>query len=330
MLKRKASIYVYITSFVSAAALIFGLFAVIALPFALYFAYCIVRYRRPADPEARAAVRNGDGVIVEEAWWGFAFLPCPIEATSRSNKGLIYFQGALVDHAAYAPMCHDIAIAARATVVVLKSPLRMAPFGARCRAEAAIDRLKHVNVWAVGGHSMGGPAAADLLGLDLGGATVAGLCLHASYLLHPLPDLETPLTVLQVLGSCDGILTKEKGEIAKQWMPAGSKVVEIEGGNHAGFGAYGVQTFPRADGERTISAADQQAAIVTATATWLKTLGLVSGRSQRHIAVEAPDNPRLLKRQSSSMDWLGHDASPFSPLARRLSSRGSMTGLKEE
>ena len=33
------------------------------------------------------------------------------------------------------------------------------------RAEAAIDRLKHVNVWAVGGHSMGGPAAADLLGL---------------------------------------------------------------------------------------------------------------------------------------------------------------------
>ena len=84
MLKRKASIYVYITSFVSAAALIFGLFAVIALPFALYFAYCIVRYRRPADPEARAAVRNGDGVIVEEAWWGFAFLPCPIEAAARA------------------------------------------------------------------------------------------------------------------------------------------------------------------------------------------------------------------------------------------------------
>lgn len=55
------------------------------------------------------------------------------------------------------------------------------------------------------------------------------------------------------------------------YMPA-AVVHVIAGGNHAGFGFYGPQKFPRADGERTISLAEQQLQVARTTADWLRTL----------------------------------------------------------
>ena len=55
------------------------------------------------------------------------------------------------------------------------------------------------------------------------------------------------------------------------YMPA-AVVHVIAGGNHAGFGFYGPQKVPRADGERTISLAEQQLQVARVTADWLRTL----------------------------------------------------------
>ena len=55
------------------------------------------------------------------------------------------------------------------------------------------------------------------------------------------------------------------------YMPA-AVVHVIAGGNHAGFGFYGPQKVPCADGERTISLAEQQLQVARVTADWLRTL----------------------------------------------------------
>jgi hypothetical protein len=49
-------------------------------------------------------------------------------------------------------------------------------------------------------------------------------------------------------------------------LPPDATIVVIEGGNHAQFGYYGIQT---GDGKATISREDQQAQIVSATLDWL-------------------------------------------------------------
>ena len=41
-------------------------------------------------------------------------------------------------------------------------------------------------------------------------------------------------------------------------LPPDSLTAVIQGGNHAGFGHYGVQRFPRADGQRGITREEQQ------------------------------------------------------------------------
>ena len=62
----------------------------------------------------------------------------------------------------------------------------------------------------------------------------------------------------------------EKGRTL--YMSESAVVHVIAGGNHAGFGFYGPQRFPRDDGERTISLAEQQLQVARITTDWLRTL----------------------------------------------------------
>ena len=73
------------------------------------------------------------------------------------------------------------------------------------------------------------------------------------------------LEVLNVLATEDGIADPKKGAVLKyvgglvedtfKMLPKSKRRVVIKGGNHAGFGDYGIQAY---DGERTISLEDQQ------------------------------------------------------------------------
>ena len=197
-----------------------------------------------------------------------------VPTTRVSNThGVAYIPGALVNHLAYAPLCREIARLSKLPVLLLKVTLRFATLGKGSIASALKTHATTAQVtsWVLGGHSLGGQAASQLADLP----SIMAIFLHASY---PGASLKK-LPVLQVLAEHDGLMKVKalympKGiEKAKGlYMPAAAVVHVIAGGNHAGFGFYGPQKFPCADGERTISLAEQQLQVARTTADWLRTL----------------------------------------------------------
>lgn len=86
-----------------------------------------------------------------------------------------------------------------------------------------------------------------------------GLVLLAAYPTKSLED--SGLSVLSVYGSEDGVLNMDKVEAGRPLMPERYSEVCIEGGNHAQFGNYGVQS---GDGEAQIGREEQQEQTVQA------------------------------------------------------------------
>ncbi|CAE8741046.1 unnamed protein product [Polarella glacialis] len=134
------------------------LLAVVALVLCACLAMAVILYKNCQEPfeSAFAALSDtGDGVEVQEVCHGRVFLP----AQQSSNLGLVYLPGALVDARAYAPLCRDIANRSGCAVVLLDMPMRMATFG-MSRISQAMREVTSVTRWAIGGHSLGGAAAA--------------------------------------------------------------------------------------------------------------------------------------------------------------------------
>ena len=65
---------------------------------------------------------------------------------------------------------------------------------------------------------------------------LAGLVLLAAYATKPLA-----LPVLEIHGSEDGVLNRQKLMEGEQYLPDGALSLELPGGNHAQFGDYGPQ-----------------------------------------------------------------------------------------
>ena len=85
------------------------------------------------------------------------------------------------------------------------------------------------------------------------------------------------LEVLNVLATEDEISSPKKGAVLRyvgglveeqfKKLPKSTRRVVIKGGNHAGFGDYGIQAD---DGERTISLEDQQSQAAKHLVAFLK------------------------------------------------------------
>ena len=82
--------------------------------------------------------------------------------------------------------------------------------------------------------------------------TVDGVVLLAAY---PTQELSDSIRLLSVYGTEDGVLNRDAYEDAKKYFPQEYTEKIIDGGNHAGFGNYGVQS---GDGKATIMANEQQ------------------------------------------------------------------------
>ncbi len=72
----------------------------------------------------------------------------------------------------------------------------------------------------------------------------------------PLSALvEGGLSVISVYGSEDRVLDMDKYEQYRSNLPETAEEIVLSGGNHAGFGSYGVQ---EGDGSATISPGEQR------------------------------------------------------------------------
>lgn len=178
---------------------------------------------------------------------------------SANGVGIVFVPGAKVDPYAYMASFRQV-VADGTTVVITKPTLHLAFFDLRPLSTFEAH-APEVRTWAVGGHSLGGVRACQLAD-DPG---VAGLLLFGSYCANDLSGTE--LDVLSVSGSRDGLSTPAKVAAARHELPADAVTTEVQGANHADFGAYGPQP---GDGTATISRADARAQISAAVERWVE------------------------------------------------------------
>lgn len=211
----------------------------------------------PIMDEALAALKSTDTVHLDQTEWIVFY---PLENTP--HLGLIFYPGARVDPKAYAPSMRLLAKNGYLTIIV-PMPLNLAFLGTN-RAADIIDTYPKIETWVIGGHSLGGAMAASYVYTHPD--QLDGVFLWASYATERsnLSTLELP--VLAIYATKDGLLEVEQGV---EFLPASAKIVQIEGGNHAQFGYYGIQ---EGDGVATISWDSQQNQIITAMLEFLETL----------------------------------------------------------
>jgi dienelactone hydrolase len=144
-------------------------------------------------------------------------------------------------------------------------PLNFALLGRDAAGTIRTGEINNYGKWYIGGHSLGGVAAAMAAddAEEAGGeAAWDGLVLLASY---PTEEISTP--VISIYGTEDKVLNTGKYNKTKSaglW-PSDFTEVVIKGGNHAQFGNYGEQ---KGDGSPAITAAEQQKETADVISEW--------------------------------------------------------------
>ncbi len=217
---------------------------------AAFLIYANIYYH--ADASALEALSPDETVSVSRTSYGWLF-----DGPSETDM-LVFYPGAKVEETAYAPLLHALA-AQGMDVCLVKMPLRFALFGAG-KAQKILAGYDCANRY-VGGHSLGGAMAAVYAAGH--GDELTGVILLAAYPTKPLDD---SLVLISLYGSEDGVLTRDKLADGQQYAPNRSFEAVLEGGNHAQFGNYGVQS---GDGTARVSAEEQQEWTVSAILSFI-------------------------------------------------------------
>jgi pimeloyl-ACP methyl ester carboxylesterase len=213
-----------------------------------------------AGPDALAALHGDGSVSVVDTPTTIELAPV---GAQQPTVGLVFYPGARVDSRAYAALLRPIAEAGY-LVVILKEPFGLAVTQIGQAAGPIADHPE-ITTWAVGGHSLGGVAAASFAADNP--ATVSGLLLWGSY---PNGDLSnTGVQVASISGSNDGLTTPADIEKSKANLPPDTTFTVIDGGVHAFFADYGEQP---GDGQPTIDRDEASVQIVKASTAFLDRL----------------------------------------------------------
>lgn len=196
-----------------------------------------------ADEAAVAAMAyQADEVQIKEDGNITWFVP------QEPTVGLIFYPGGKVEHTAYAPLlraCSEQGL----LCALIRMPGNLAVLDVNA-ADGLPEKHPEITTWYIAGHSLGGAMAANYAASH--SDDYSGLILLAAYSTKNLS--QTPLRVLSVYGSEDGVMNREAYK--KNWanLPSDTMEVILEGGCHAQFGSYGSQD---GDGTPTISGEEQ-------------------------------------------------------------------------
>ena len=196
-----------------------------------------------------------DDIQKEENWLVF-------EPDEKAKSGIILYPGAKVEPEAYSYYAQGLADKGY-LVVVPKVNLNFALLDIN-QADLIIDEFTDITNWYVGGHSLGGVAAASYAYDHL--EDIKGLILLGSYPSDSSNFSETELPILSLYAEFDGLTTTDKIAETKKLLSSNTTLYEIKGGNHAQFGMYGTQ---KGDGKATISVKEQQDELIEGTLKWL-------------------------------------------------------------
>lgn len=164
------------------------------------------------------------------------------------TAGLIFYPGGKVEHTAYAPLlraCAENGI----LCALVRMPSNLAVLDPNA-ADGLQEAYPEITTWYIAGHSLGGAMAANYAAAHA--EDFDGLILLAAYSTKDLTG--TPLRVLSVYGSEDGVMNRDSYEKNRANLPTDTTEVVLDGGCHAQFGSYGPQA---GDGVPTISGEEQ-------------------------------------------------------------------------
>ena len=165
------------------------------------------------------------------------------------TAGLIFYPGGKVEPTAYAPLLHACAENGILCALV-QMPGNLAVLDANA-ADGLQEAYPEITSWYIAGHSLGGAMASNYAAAHA--EDFDGLILLAAYSTKDLTG--TPLRVLSVYGSEDGVMNRESYEKNRANLPADTTEVVLDGGCHAQFGCYGPQAgdgIPAISGEEQI------------------------------------------------------------------------------
>lgn len=228
-----------------------GLLALIMIGFLSFFIWTQQTYEPSEEMISLVeASREKDGWVIHEP-------------KDKAKAGIILYPGAKVEPEAYSYLAQQLADNGYITGipdVTLNLPILNTN-----KAEEMIERYPEVESWYVGGHSLGGVAAASFVKENPD--ETEGLILLASYPTEgsSFKDTETP--ILSIYAENDGLTTEEKIEETKPLLSRDTILYKIEEGNHAQFGMYGPQ---KGDQPAEIPAKTQQEIIARTIHKWLE------------------------------------------------------------
>jgi len=184
------------------------------------------------------------------------------EPENANGKGIILYPGALVEPKAYGYYAQELAKEGY-VVVVPAVRLNFAIFDAN-RADTTIKNYPEIDTWVVGGHSLGGVAAASYAHDHMD--TIGGVIFLASYPSNGADFSDSTIPMLSLYGDQDGLTSLEDIEDTKHLLSDSAHTHGIQGGNHAQFGLYGEQP---GDQPADILAKEQQDEMIEVTIQWL-------------------------------------------------------------
>jgi pimeloyl-ACP methyl ester carboxylesterase len=181
----------------------------------------------PASDGALVAMQSDQQVLVSDGSW-ITFTP----VSQAVGAGIIFYPGAQVDPRGYAPLMRELASRGYLAVIA-RMPFNLAVMDIN-RAEAVMAAHPNIDGWVIAGHSLGGVMAAQFVA-DYQGE-VSGLGLLAAY---AATDISShALAVSSIYGSLDEAATPAEIEAAAQLLPANTRYIPIEGGDHYQFGDF--------------------------------------------------------------------------------------------
>ena len=226
----------------------------------VFLAWNLIAFQAWGVPDS--SLRDDGCISGEENPESISFMPC-----SARQTGLVFFPGSLVAPKAYVPFLKSVAEAGHPAVLV-KLPLRgYSTEAAYTEGAYRARKILESGSWMIGGHSKGGFFAAEYAGRNPEAGGARGLILVATT--HPrdldLSGLTIPVT--KILGTRDPVASPERARENAARLPASTKWVLVEGGNHSQFGHYGFQFGDRL---AEISRDQQQGELVAAVVAALR------------------------------------------------------------
>lgn len=213
----------------------------LAILVGVFFWYVSDYYR--AEDVAFEVLAQNDGIVTQDNL-------TILSPSYQSDTAIIFYPGAKVEAEAYLPLLDQIRQTG-ITCILVDMPFHMAIFDSDA-AEDVMTQFPEIEHWYLAGHSMGGAMASKFAAEHLD--EVDGLILMGAYIYGDYPDEDT----LTIYGSLN--------QSVEDHIDYTENIVEIEGGNHAQFGNYGLQ---KGDPLAEISAEEQQKQTVEAIEAFL-------------------------------------------------------------